>query len=151
MPAVPVTRNRIVELLRRQGRGLTVGQVALLLEMNEHTVRGSMNSARYLKGDKRVMYVSRWIRNLGTSGQMTPVFRAGRLPDAPKPEVKVKKESWTRYNTRKYVQEKQEKAIERIRKTSDPWKRMVLAVTHTLKPVELPSVSTTRHLSWSVD
>jgi predicted Zn-ribbon and HTH transcriptional regulator len=151
MPAVPVTRNRIVELLRRQDRGLTVGQVAVLLQMNEHTVRGSMNAARYLKGDQRVLYVSRWIRNLGTSGKMTPVFRAGRLPDAAKPEVKVRKESWTRYNTRKYVQEKQEKAIERIKKTSDPWEKMLLAVTHTLTPIERPSVGTKRHLSWSTD
>jgi DNA-binding CsgD family transcriptional regulator len=151
MPAVPVTRDRIVGLLRRQGRGLTASQVATVLEMNEHTVKGAMNAARHLKGDKRVLYVSRWIRHLGRSGQMTPVFRAGREPDAPKPEVQLRKQAVDRYNAKRYALERQEKTIEQLKRTNDPWTRMMLSVMHSLSPVELPSVGTTRHLSWSLD
>ncbi|SAK83506.1 hypothetical protein AWB81_04214 [Caballeronia arationis] len=151
MPAVPVTRNRIVGLLRRQGRGLTAVQVAAFLEMNEHTVKSAMNVARHLKGHKRVLYVSRWIRHLGRSGQMTPVFRAGREADVPKPAVKVRKEAVDRYNARRYALERQEKTLERLKGTTDPWERMMLTVMNPLTPIDLPSVVTTRHLSWSVD
>jgi DNA-binding CsgD family transcriptional regulator len=151
MPAVPVTRNRIVGLLRRQGRGLTAVQVAAFLEMNEHTVKGAMNAARHLKGANRVLYVSRWIRHLGGSGQMTPVFRAGRLPDAPKPEVKFRKEAVDRYNAKRYALERQEKTIEQLKGTDDPWKRMVLTIMNSLTPIELSSVAKKQHLSWSVD
>jgi hypothetical protein len=82
---------------------------------------------------------------------MTPVFRAGREPDAPKPEVQLRKQAVDRYNAKRYALERQEKTIEQLKRTNDPWTRMMLSVMHSLSPVELPSVGTTRHLSWSLD
>jgi hypothetical protein len=157
MPAVPVTRNRVVEVLKRRKRGLTTGEICKLIpEIQPRTIMSSINAARRLKGDKRVLFVSRWIRNLGNGGLMTPVFGAGSQEDVEKPKVNVRKEAYTRYNTKRYARQREERhsqrlkqieeeTAQRLKKSKDPGERAILMMVRPPLPIELDTSARTRY------
>lgn len=118
MPATPITRNRIIAVLRDIGP-MTCNELAAELHMHPETVRSSINSKRG-RGEK-MFYICGYDYRPPFNG-VPAIFALGNKPDVKRMDYKTKRH-------KSYERTRMRRALLRAGATDNPFSSLIRQVT----------------------
>ncbi|MEY8688356.1 MAG: hypothetical protein AB9M53_00570 [Leptothrix sp. (in: b-proteobacteria)] len=97
MPAPPILRRLIIAVLERDGPS-TLSELSVALERPYDAIEACVRTTR--TNQPEVLHIAEWRRSLVIKGKPSPVYKAGKGKDAPRPERLPRIEVSRRYEQR---------------------------------------------------